>query len=51
MIAWFAALPGWLLTHPWAVAGWLVFVMGLSVLALLLNRRDRQVREVLRRKK
>jgi hypothetical protein len=51
MIAWFTALPGWLLTHPWAVAGCAVLVMPLSVLALLFNRNDRQVREILRRKK
>lgn len=51
MIAWVASLPAWLLTHPWVFAGWVTGWMGASVLLLLLNRKDRQVREILRRKK
>lgn len=50
MIAWVAGIPGWLITHPWALAVWAVGTMALALGALLLNRRDRQVREILRRK-
>lgn len=51
MIAWFAALPLWLLNHPWLTAAWIVGWMCFAVLALLLNRKDRQVREILRRRR
>lgn len=51
MIGFIANAPGWMLAHPWALTAWAIGTMALSVPAMMLNPRGRQLREILRRKK